>query len=1219
MALGALLLLPSLSVADGILDVYPGSDPEFAPFAVFPNWYRTPIADLYLWECDDITCSGCTASSLRGVTITNYGTATGGAGGDITGLYFRYYCGSASAEMALAFAGNWGGQPTWTWAGTYNLPSDPCGTNCWCWPSLLLYADIGSCPTDGASIALGPRFNVVGGIRDSCGYAGPSSSSPTPDKYIRYVTKTTDRDQVVPGDTVAYTIYYGKPGTTNPTAVVITDTQPPYTHWIPGGTTPDSGWDPNYGPPLKLRWTIPGLNPAGGATGRIVFNLTVDWGNGDSFESGSGDVGAPEGSFLLNQAHMSWTPQSTCAPTAACCISSTTATTVARFMFWKVGDNDVLFAGRLGQPDDEMIYSIFMKNTSPKLTWWDVRVWDTVPPELDVWSPGYGMEDPCAGWTMTPSGCAFAAAGRVVSGANTILTWKLDMPPGMTLELRWKSRIRQSAPANGTVLNRASILEMGRTRIVGGTGHSGKPRIFTHQAPIVLRTTYNSYVAYAGADDGMVQCGGLQTYWISLYPLNKATNFALYKKWCCPAAPCDASCAAFANLGGVSPKIDVMTGTCVTGGGGDWEIGCKAERAPARYVPNEMAGPVIPAFPFNFLHKLVSNSPVIWELAVCMPSDGMDANTFAGTTSLSFAGYTVYTYPRVYAYPSNVDHLYLVNTRDDTPTTVYAFEWNAGTLSWDILDSKMIYNESQWVFIAPETNHYRIISSDSPLIAHKAYTAIGQGGGFNDSGTLAPNRENGNLVSSTVPATFYLYAGPLGEPAQAIVGNVGGAKATYEVYRYVPLDPSLPQPSLGVTVDLVGSAGRWIPMAVDTVDTGIGAAANPHIYGTGYDTGIFLNSLALYKVVLTGGGPIQTYCGRSIFYSFSGGSMLHSSDPPGLRAGREFWMHESNTNSCSGASDGVQCIDIFAPKTTMVVRMVANDGYSATYTTNDVDECISFKALSPPSGGARRNWRANVLAGGNPGDGIAQYNCCKYGEKFFTAPFLSRGTYYDIIAPPVVYAGQSFWITVVVMDTAGGTRTDYTGTTSFTSTDPAAKIEGKAMDTYNFTWNGCGTYCGVKIFFNVSLTVLGLQTIIAADTMDGSIIGIATILVVGADVKLEKRKRLTVAASGDTVQFEMCWQNISSATAFSFMITDAVPMGTTYVPQVASTMLCWSSSPAPGLTVWYSTATTTTPPGTFTSVPGTSSPLANTRWLRWTVRDAYVNSSGCVCFKVSVN
>jgi uncharacterized repeat protein (TIGR01451 family) len=251
---------------------------------------------------------------------------------------------------------------------------------------------------------------------------------------------------------------------------------------------------------------------------------------------------------------------------------------------------------------------------------------------------------------------------------------------------------------------------------------------------------------------------------------------------------------------------------------------------------------------------------------------------------------------------------------------------------------------------------------------------------------------------------------------------------------------------------------------------------------------------------------------------------------------------------------------------------------------------------------------------------VAQFNAQCGSEKGFTAPFLQEGIHYEIIAPPIAYLGQAFWITVVVKDTSGFTKADYTGTTSFTSTDPNAKMQGSAMDAYNYTWNGCGADCGVKIFVQVIFTQVGMQTLVAMDTMDGSINGLAAVLVVAADIKLEKRKKLSVAASGDTVQFQVCWSNYSSGTGFTFVITDAVPNGTNYYPEVSSLSLCgWNGPAAPNIVMAYSIATSTTPPATFTTIAPTGTAPGTTRWLRWTVRDVYVGSSGCVCYKVEVN
>jgi len=79
-------------------------------------------------------------------------------------------------------------------------------------------------------------------------------------------------------------------------------------------------------------------------------------------------------------------------------------------------------------------------------------------------------------------------------------------------------------------------------------------------------------------------------------------------------------------------------------------------------------------------------------------------------------------------------------------------------------------------------------------------------------------------------------------------------------------------------------------------------------------------------------------------------------------------------------------------------------------------------------------------------------------------------------------------------------------------------------------------------------------------------------------------------------------------------------MGTTYVPELASTAVCGQNGPFDAsVSLAASASTTTTPPTNFATVNPGSMPGGTTRWLRWTVRDVYVNSSGCVCFKVVVN
>ena len=1182
---------------------------------VFPNWQKVWVASF-----DVLLLQLVGTESLTGLTVVNFGTALPA---DIKTVYWRASCGATTTGFqTMTYAGVFnedsGSYPAWTWAGaSINLAAcaDMCGGACGGLFTVDVFTDIQACPVPGVTIDLGFPFNSVnawyGSISDNAGCAVPWYDMNSAKHTVVYDYKEGDLESAAPGDTISYTVYYGKPGAGPLSSLEVMDTMPPYTHYLTGSGNPAPlpGWDPNPGPPARLRWSFTGPIPVtGGPTSAIVFALTVDWGNGESFEPGSGDVAAPEGQRLKNSAQVFFGGTS-CSPTSR--VTPPVTTVVRRFLFWKLGDNDILFSASIGQPADEMIYSIFIKNMSSTKTWWDVRIWDTVPAELDSWGANCGFEDACVGWTMTPSGCASASPGTSVVAGTTLLTWKLDMPPGVTLNLRWKAQVKGSVAPDSTALNRASVLAYGRTNIVDGTGHSGAPRNFTHQAPILLPTMYVSYMGMAGANTDYWQCCNdvaafaTQTYWLVFFPLNKKTNFSLYKQF----HPND----AYSNNGGVSPTISMAAGGCV-GGGPEWIPGCNAERAPAYFLPAAYSTCTFTT-PFSDLFKLVSNSPLIWELDTGDIHSGAEASTYVGTTSLTYAGYASYAYARTCDSAGNRDGLYIVNTSETDPTTAHVFEWDASTLSWAYQATGELGVESVWFFYPSEQNSYMVISSDTKFIHYKALPLTANP----DLYSVAPNKENGYLVNSTVPANFYAFCETDSLAGGAlIVGNVGAADASYEVWKYAADNPLLPMISAKhQSPFLVGSSGTWSQRRTDNVPAGLGNAGNPHAYQLGYDTGC-TDDRTFYKVKLLSGGPVEVYNGLKMHSSYGGGSVLHS--VTGKPSGSEFWFHltdkvDYGSKDCGSPDWASMVIDVFVPKSGVVIQAVSNDGYTAHYTTTGSDQCVAFKSLTPPALGARRNWKF-TSAGGNIA--VVQEIKCTVHQKIFTAPFLSQGVYYSIIAPPVAYVGQNFWITIIVRETGGGTKTDYTGTTSFTSTDPGAKIQAVGMDGYNYVWN-LGD-AGVKIFINVSFTRLGLQSLVAQDTLDGSITGLAAIMVVGADIKLEKRKKLSVAASGDTVQFWICWSNYSSASGFSFTITDAVPNGTTYVPELASLAVCGQNGPFDAsVSLAASASTTTTPPTNFATVNPGSLAGGTTRWLRWTVRDVYVNSTGCVCFKVVVN
>jgi len=1115
-------------------------------------------------------------------------------------------------------------------------PRSPC-VGCDQIITLDVYVDVAACPADQATVQLGlpepdparylPTF-YPSSIADNWGCGEGWGDLNSVMQTINYVLKSGP-DFAAPGDTITYTVIYGRPGAAALTDIVITDTMPPYTHYVDGSglPPPDPGWDPDPGPPLRLRWTLPGGPVTGGPTSELRFSLTVDWGNGESFEPGSGDVAAPENARLDNRAAVNWIGTSCPAKTVS---SAPARTSVRRFLFWMLADNDLLFAGKLGLPDDEMTYSIFIKNTSDTKTWWDVVLWDSVPPELDPWGPGEGFDDPCSGWTMTPSGCAAATPGRVLAGARTLLTWRLDMPPGMTLALRWKARVRMSAPAGSTATNQISLLELGRTGIVGGTGASGQPREFVHDALIILRTTFFSYGAWGYQCTELTKNEPGEAFHIHFFPLNKMTNFMLYKQEHCNDV--------FANYGGVSPPIALLVGTCVGGfTDGGWP-GCKAERAPACYWPVAYDGtfPIGEIYPTHFMYKVVSNSPFVWEIASNTEDDSADHWGYVTGSSLTFNARIHYSFMQeCFTGGMPNDEFFVINTDDTRTTTELLFRWNTVERSWDFMEMAEMdpgaiwrnntafkYNPSTPAYISREQEYMLVSSRTSNIVWRELW-----GNGASELGIMAPNRENGLLVSTIgTPSTFYAFPFRQGNGhTNLAVLNVGPVSCNYVMSQYFPV---------GV-MNSANPRGAWTPIGSNTVPSGIANAGNPDVYGSQYIAGVmpvtFTKLIQWFVRVdqLTAGTALQVMTGADMTGAWGNGGILH--DITAKKSGTNFWLPQTSrqygaTKACLGYDpQSIYTIDVFCPAKGMAPRLRSyqyQPGYDATYTTNGPDEVVSFRGLTDVPTGMKRNWQ--VLVGGTPEDAVVQYIDAEISEKYYTLPFVSQGAYCIIIAPPVAFTGQSFWLTVVVATQTGTTKIDYCGTTSFTSTDPAGRIEASPMEAFNFTWqsniaggcNGGAGMNGVRIFVNVTLTVLGLQTIVANDTADGSITGLTTVMVVGSDVKLTKEPRLMIAASGDTVRFKICWSNYSSASAFTFVITDAVPVGTTFVPEGAMTALDCGNTDGVVPAVSYSTATTPGMPPAASFTGG--NPVAATRWLRWTVPYAGVDTTGCACFRVNV-
>ena len=117
-----------------------------------------------------------------------------------------------------------------------------------------------------------------------------------------------------------------------------------------------------------------------------------------------------------------------------------------------------------------------------------------------------------------------------------------------------------------------------------------------------------------------------------------------------------------------------------------------------------------------------------------------------------------------------------------------------------------------------------------------------------------------------------------------------------------------------------------------------------------------------------------------------------------------------------------------------------------------------------------------------------------------------------------------------------------------------------------------------------------------------------------AGIELTKNPAVQPGGFGDTVRFTICWSNFSTETAFTFVITEAVPLSTTFIPEASTAAFDCGNSTGVSPTTAYSTANSVTPPAAFVS----GNPVAGTRWLRWTLPQAGTPTTGCVCYRVTV-
>ena len=127
------------------------------------------------------------------------------------------------------------------------------------------------------------------------------------------------------------------------------------------------------------------------------------------------------------------------------------------------------------------------------------------------------------------------------------------------------------------------------------------------------------------------------------------------------------------------------------------------------------------------------------------------------------------------------------------------------------------------------------------------------------------------------------------------------------------------------------------------------------------------------------------------------------------------------------------------------------------------------------------------------------------------------------------------------------------------------------------------------------------------------------VLAASADLKLMKDPPLSVGGIGDTFEFRISWSNFSAESAQNLVITDRIPSPAAYVPEALGFSLEGSSVPLTyGVDWWAAYSTdpdTAVPPNAlFVTTPGT--PPEGVYWLRWTIADVGVASSGTLAYRV---
>ncbi len=377
------------------------------------------------------------------------------------------------------------------------------------------------------------------------------------------------------------------------------------------------------------------------------------------------------------------------------------------------------------------------------------------------------------------------------------------------------------------------------------------------------------------------------------------------------------------------------------------------------------------------------------------------------------------------------------------------------------------------------------------------------GGGILNSGALTVT--NSNLRGNRATSGGGIYnEGTLTVTGSTLSGNngfAGGGIANAGSGTVIVTNSTLSGNSQG------GGAGGAIYNAGTLTVTGSTLSGNSASAGGG-----IVNSGTLTVTNSTLSGNIAGFDGGGIITSSQGTVTLTSSTISGNTANGHMFgdggggifnnygrLHTSNT-IIAGNSSSATGPDLFGDLGSEGYNLIGNNQEGSGFVASDLVG-TPFAPIDPLLGPLQDNGGLTqtmaLLAGspalnaGDPGQlGVPDQRGVVRTVGVNIGAYQASATAFVLTAPDTVTAGTPFDVTVQAVDPFGQLALGYTGTVTFSTSDPDPGV--MLPDAYTFTADDQGTHT-----FSGGFTLItpGDQTLTATDTADNTIIGGATVTV----------------------------------------------------------------------------------------------------------------------------